>query len=47
MAACGGAQYARDKNIPVILFPKTKDGPDALSPDDLVNVLRLSSSFKN
>ncbi|WRX27023.1 Formyl transferase [Theobroma cacao] len=38
--ACGGAQYARDKNIPVILFPKTKDGPDALSPDDLVNVLR-------
>ncbi|XVF87819.1 hypothetical protein PTKIN_Ptkin18bG0151400 [Pterospermum kingtungense] len=38
--ACGGAQYARDKGIPVILFPKTKDEPDGLSSDDLVIVLR-------
>lgn len=38
--ACGGSQYARDKGIPVILFPKTKDEPDGLSPDDLVKVLR-------
>ncbi|XVF27984.1 hypothetical protein REPUB_Repub14bG0156500 [Reevesia pubescens] len=38
--ACGGAQYAGDEGIPVILFPKTKDEPDGLSSDDLVNVLR-------
>ncbi|XWS19339.1 hypothetical protein CRYUN_Cryun31cG0006800 [Craigia yunnanensis] len=38
--ACGGAQYAGDKGIPVILFPKTRDEPDDLSSDDLVNVLR-------
>ncbi|XVF26153.1 hypothetical protein REPUB_Repub13aG0274700 [Reevesia pubescens] len=38
--ACGGAQYAGDKGIPVILFPKSKDEPDGLSSDDLVKVLR-------
>ncbi|KAK8973670.1 hypothetical protein V6N11_044641 [Hibiscus sabdariffa] len=38
--ACGGAQYASDKGIPVILFPKTKDEPGGLSSDDLVKVLR-------
>ncbi|XP_022721046.1 phosphoribosylglycinamide formyltransferase, chloroplastic-like [Durio zibethinus] len=38
--ACGGAQYAGDKGIPVILFPKTKDVADGLSSDELVNVLR-------
>ena len=43
MAACGGAQYAADKGIPVILFSKTKDEPDALSSDDLVKALRLCS----
>ncbi|XWS73454.1 hypothetical protein CRYUN_Cryun02cG0130500 [Craigia yunnanensis] len=40
IAACGGAQYARDKGIPVILFPKTKDELDGLTSDELVNVLR-------
>ncbi|XP_022714439.1 phosphoribosylglycinamide formyltransferase, chloroplastic-like isoform X2 [Durio zibethinus] len=38
--ACGGAQYAAGKGIPVILFPKTKDEPDCLPSDDLVKVLR-------
>ncbi|KAE8689678.1 Phosphoribosylglycinamide formyltransferase [Hibiscus syriacus] len=38
--ACGGAQYARDKGIPVILFPKRKDELNGLSSDDLVKVLR-------
>ncbi|KAL9455617.1 hypothetical protein AB3S75_004940 [Citrus x aurantiifolia] len=37
---CGGAEYARDNSIPVILFPKTKDEPNGLSPDDLVAALR-------
>ncbi|XP_062162995.1 phosphoribosylglycinamide formyltransferase, chloroplastic [Alnus glutinosa] len=37
---CGGAEYARDKGIPVVLFPKTKEEPDGLSPSDLVSVLR-------
>lgn len=46
MAACGGAQYAGDKGVPVIVFPKTKDEPDGLSSDDLVNVLRFFSSFR-
>ncbi|KAK3218893.1 hypothetical protein Dsin_012863, partial [Dipteronia sinensis] len=37
---CGGAKYARDEGIPVILFPKSKDEPDGLSPVDLVAALR-------
>ncbi|KAB1212762.1 Phosphoribosylglycinamide formyltransferase, chloroplastic [Morella rubra] len=37
---CGGAQYARDKGIPVVLFPKSKDEPEGLSPTDLVTALR-------
>ncbi|KAF1883227.1 hypothetical protein Lal_00030331 [Lupinus albus] len=37
---CGGAEYARNNGIPVILFPKNKDESDGLSPSDLVNTLR-------
>lgn len=37
---CGGAEFAREKGIPVILFPKTKDELDGLSPTDLVAALR-------
>ncbi|WVZ05545.1 hypothetical protein V8G54_018891, partial [Vigna mungo] len=37
---CGGAQYARNNGIPVILFPKAKDEPEGLSPSDLVDTLR-------
>ncbi|EEF33342.1 phosphoribosylamine-glycine ligase, putative [Ricinus communis] len=37
---CGGAEYARDKEIPVVLFPRTKDEPHGLSPSDLVAALR-------
>ncbi|CAK9156858.1 unnamed protein product [Ilex paraguariensis] len=37
---CGGAEYARYKDIPVILFPKTKDEPESLSVNDLVTTLR-------
>lgn len=37
---CGGANYARDKGIPVIVFPKIKDGSEGLSPHDLVIALR-------
>ncbi|KAK3036953.1 hypothetical protein RJ639_030918 [Escallonia herrerae] len=40
VADCGGADYARDKGIPVILFPKMKDEPGGLSPSDLVTALR-------
>ncbi|KAI5672946.1 hypothetical protein M9H77_13310 [Catharanthus roseus] len=36
---CGGAQYARDKGIPIIPFPKLKDG-SGLSSNDLVIALR-------
>ncbi|KAL6188444.1 hypothetical protein ACLB2K_039837 [Fragaria x ananassa] len=36
---CGGADYARDKGLPVVLFPKTKKEPDGISPVDLVAVL--------
>jgi hypothetical protein len=38
--------YARDNGIPVVLFPKTKDEPNGLSPNDLVAELRLASSSK-
>lgn len=43
VAGCGGAQYARDKGIPVVLFPKSKDEPEGLSPTDLVTALRSGS----
>lgn len=36
---CGGAEYARDKGIPVILFPEMKDKSGGLSPNDLVIAL--------
>lgn len=39
-SGCGGAEYARSKNIPVILFPKTKDEQNGLSDSDLVATLR-------
>lgn len=37
---CGGASYARENGIPVIVFPRTRDEPDGLSPEDLVKKLR-------
>ncbi|WOG99075.1 hypothetical protein DCAR_0518423 [Daucus carota subsp. sativus] len=40
VAKCGGANYARKKGIPVIVFPKTKSGSEGLSPHDLANALR-------
>lgn len=40
ISGCGGALYAREMGIPVVLFPKTKDEPDALSPTSLVATLR-------
>ncbi|KAF7146616.1 hypothetical protein RHSIM_Rhsim04G0088400 [Rhododendron simsii] len=42
---CGGAEYARDNNIPVILFPGMKEQPDGLSANDLVSTLRNSSQL--
>ncbi|CAK9310590.1 unnamed protein product [Citrullus colocynthis] len=38
-SGCGGAEYARTKNVPVILFPKTKDEPHGLSASELVATL--------
>ncbi|KAL0353272.1 UNVERIFIED_CONTAM: Phosphoribosylglycinamide formyltransferase, chloroplastic [Sesamum angustifolium] len=40
---CGGAEYARGKGIPVIVFPKRKDTEEVFSGEDLVIALR---SFK-
>ncbi|KAF8410795.1 hypothetical protein HHK36_003332 [Tetracentron sinense] len=37
---CGGAGYARDNGIPVILSPRTKDVSDGLFSTDLVTALR-------
>ncbi|GAV67741.1 Formyl_trans_N domain-containing protein [Cephalotus follicularis] len=37
---CGGAEYARNMGIPVILFPRAKDELDGLSSSDLVAALR-------
>ncbi|KAL0300871.1 UNVERIFIED_CONTAM: Phosphoribosylglycinamide formyltransferase, chloroplastic [Sesamum radiatum] len=36
----GGAEYARDKRIPVVVFPRRKDGQDVFSIEDLVITLR-------
>ncbi|CAN0888337.1 Phosphoribosylglycinamide formyltransferase, chloroplastic [Linum grandiflorum] len=39
---CGGAEYAKNKEIPVLQFPRTKDGAEgALSATDLVDALRI------
>lgn len=40
MAGCAGAVFARDMDIPVLLFPKTKQDPDVLSASDLIVALR-------
>ncbi|KAG0489335.1 hypothetical protein HPP92_008146 [Vanilla planifolia] len=37
---CGGAEYARNYDIPVILYPKLKESMEGLSSIDLVNSLR-------
>lgn len=37
---CGGAEFARDKGIPVILFPPRKDAQEVFSAEDLVIGLR-------
>ncbi|CAK7343786.1 unnamed protein product [Dovyalis caffra] len=37
---CGEAECARNNEILVVLFPRTKDEPDGLSPSDLVPALR-------
>ncbi|KAK9060410.1 hypothetical protein SSX86_021114 [Deinandra increscens subsp. villosa] len=36
---CGGANYAREKGIPVIIFPTMKGKPEGLSANDLVVAL--------
>uniref|UniRef100_A0A1D1YZK8 Phosphoribosylglycinamide formyltransferase, chloroplastic n=1 Tax=Anthurium amnicola TaxID=1678845 RepID=A0A1D1YZK8_9ARAE len=36
----GGAQYARDNGIPVVLFPKIKSSSEGLLPTELVNTLK-------
>lgn len=40
MTGCGGAVYARDNDIPVVLFPRTKEEPNGLFASDLVAALR-------
>ncbi|KAM3283437.1 phosphoribosylglycinamide formyltransferase, chloroplastic [Capsicum chacoense] len=37
---CGGAKYAREQGIPLILFPKAKDSSEGWSTEDLVYALR-------
>ncbi|XP_071731867.1 phosphoribosylglycinamide formyltransferase, chloroplastic-like [Rutidosis leptorrhynchoides] len=38
---CGGARYARENGIPVIIYPNTKNEPDGLSSNDLVAALSM------
>ncbi|KAJ3677603.1 hypothetical protein LUZ60_003327 [Juncus effusus] len=37
---CGGAEYARNNNIPVIIFPKSKSAPEGISTEELLSTLR-------
>ncbi|XP_077241010.1 formyl transferase [Tasmannia lanceolata] len=37
---CGGAEYAREKDIPILLFPKSSSLPGGLSTSDLVAALQ-------
>ncbi|KAK8963173.1 hypothetical protein KSP40_PGU015308 [Platanthera guangdongensis] len=43
---CGGADYARDHDIPVIQFPKLRDSLEGLSPTDLVHYILLAGFLK-
>ncbi|KAD2394412.1 hypothetical protein E3N88_41389 [Mikania micrantha] len=36
---CGGAHYARENGIPVLIYPSTKGEPNGLSSNDLVTAL--------
>uniref|UniRef100_A0A7N0UGU3 Phosphoribosylglycinamide formyltransferase, chloroplastic n=1 Tax=Kalanchoe fedtschenkoi TaxID=63787 RepID=A0A7N0UGU3_KALFE len=38
--ACGGAEFARERGIPVIVFPQRKDEQGGMSASDLVDTLR-------
>ncbi|KZV16125.1 phosphoribosylglycinamide formyltransferase, chloroplastic [Dorcoceras hygrometricum] len=40
---CGGAEFAREKGIPVLICPKLKDEKEGLSAEDLVVTLRSYS----
>ncbi|GAV65194.1 LOW QUALITY PROTEIN: Formyl_trans_N domain-containing protein, partial [Cephalotus follicularis] len=42
---CGGAEYARNMGIPVILFPRAKDELDGLSSSDLVAAIRFEVNY--
>ncbi|KAJ8430958.1 hypothetical protein Cgig2_003542 [Carnegiea gigantea] len=42
---CGGAVYARENGILVVLFPKSKEEPEGLSADDLVTILSYQTEF--
>lgn len=44
-ADCGGAEYARDNGIPVIVFPQRKDTQEVFSAEELVIALRLDLYF--
>ncbi|GAA0183306.1 hypothetical protein LIER_30740 [Lithospermum erythrorhizon] len=37
---CGGALYAKENSIPVVMFPKVKDSSIGVSAEDLVASLR-------
>lgn len=40
MVGCGGAEFAREEGIPVLLFPKTASLNEGMSAVDLVTSLR-------
>lgn len=37
---CGGAEYARSNDIPVLVFPKSKSAPEGISVAQLLDTLR-------
>ncbi|XP_066342883.1 phosphoribosylglycinamide formyltransferase, chloroplastic-like isoform X1 [Miscanthus floridulus] len=39
-AGCGGAEYARSNDIPVLVFPKSKSAPEGISVAQLLDTLR-------
>jgi hypothetical protein len=43
VAGCGGAEYARCNDIPVVVFPKSKSASEGVSTDELLNILRLNN----
>lgn len=43
---CRACDYSRDKNIPILAYPKGKNAPEGITPSELVQSLRCTFATK-